>query len=81
MRRRAAHGVTKLVTLEVTASPPFRHAGGIRRGIEATTTINRRDFGLLWDFPGEGPGVVVGDDIGLTISAEVVLQPSPATGR
>jgi len=69
------HGVTKPVTLAVTASPPFNHAGGIRRGIEATTSVNRRDFGLLWDFPGEGTGVVVGDNIKITINAELVLQP------
>jgi len=69
------HGVTKPVTLAVTASPPFNHAGGIRRGIEATTSVNRRDFGLLWDFPGEGTGVVVGDNIKITIDAELVLQP------
>ncbi len=69
------HGVTKPVTLAVTASAPFKHAGGIRRGIEATTSVNRRDFGLVWDFPGEGTGVVVGDNIKITIDAELVLQP------
>ena len=69
------HGVTKPVTLAVTAPPPFNHAGGIRRGIEATTSVNRRDFGLVWDFPGEGTGVVVGDNIKITIDAELVLQP------
>jgi polyisoprenoid-binding protein YceI len=69
------HGVTKPVTLAVTASAPFNHAGGIRRGIEATTSVNRRDFGLVWDFPGEGTGVVVGDNIKITIDAELVLQP------
>lgn len=69
------HGVTKPVTLAVTAPPPFNHAGGIRRGIEATTTVNRKDFGLLWEFPGEGAGVVVGDNIKITIDAELVLQP------
>jgi polyisoprenoid-binding protein YceI len=74
------HGVTKPVTLAVTAPPPFTHAGGIRRGIEATTSVNRKDFGLRWDFPGEGAGVVVGDNIKLTIDAELVLQPQPGTG-
>lgn len=68
-------GVTRPVTLAVTAPPPFEHAGGIRRGIEATTSINRKDFGLAWEFPGEGPGVVVGDVIAVTIDAELVLQP------
>ncbi len=74
------HGVTKPVTLAVTASAPFNHAGGIRRGIEATTSVNRKDFGLRWEFPGEGAGIVVGDIIQITIDAELVLQPEPTTG-
>lgn len=69
------HGFTKPVTLAVTATPAFNHAGGVRRGIEATGTVNRRDFGLTWDFPGEGTGVVVGDLIKITIDAELVLVP------
>ncbi len=72
------HGVTRPVTLAVTAPPPFNHAGGIRRGIEATTSVNRKDFGLVWEFPGEGAGVVVGDIIKITIDAELVLQPEPS---
>jgi len=68
------HGVTKPVTLAVTLSPPFNHAGGIRRGAEASASINRRDFGIAWDFPGEGTGVVVGDNIDITINAELVLR-------
>ena len=74
------HGVTKPVTLAVTASAPFNHAGGIRRGIEGTTSVNRQDFGLRWEFPGEGAGVVVGNTIQITINAELVLQPEPSEG-
>jgi len=74
------HGVTKPVTLAVTLSPPFNHAGGIRRGAEATASINRRDFGIGWDFPGEGTGVVVGDNIEITINAELVLRPASSKG-
>lgn len=69
------HGVTKPVTFAVTASPPFNHAGSIRRGIEGSASVNRRDFGLVWDYPGEGPGMVVGNTITITIDAELVLQP------
>jgi polyisoprenoid-binding protein YceI len=71
------HGVTRPVTLAVTASAPFNHAGGVRRGIEATTSLNRKDFGLVWDYPGEGPGIVVGDNIKITIDAELVLHSHP----
>jgi polyisoprenoid-binding protein YceI len=74
------HGVTRPVTLAVTASAPFKHAGGIRRGIEATTSVNRKDFGLRWEYPGEGPGIVVGDNIKITIDAELVLQGEPGRG-
>lgn len=72
------HGVTLPVILAVTVSPPFHHAGGIRRGVEATTSVNRKDFGLRWEFPGEDAGVVVGDNIEITINAELVLQPEPS---
>lgn len=72
------HGVTRPVTLAVTASAPFNHAGGVRRGIEATTSVNRKEFGLVWDYPGEGPGIVVGDNIKITIDAELVLQAEPS---
>jgi polyisoprenoid-binding protein YceI len=73
-------GVTKPVTLTVKLSPPFNHAGGIRRGAEATASVNRRDFGIAWDFPGEGSGVVVGDNIELTINTELVLRPASRDG-
>ena len=33
--------------------PFLNHAGGIRRGIEATTSVNRKDFGLRWEFPAD----------------------------
>lgn len=74
------HGVTKPVTLAVTVSLPFNHAGGIRRGIEATASVNRKDFGLRWEFPGEGAGVVVGDTIQIIVNAELVLQGESGNG-
>lgn len=70
-------GVTKPVTLAVTASPPFQHYGSIRRGIEATTSVKRIDFGVgvaAWNVPAESGGLLVGDHVALTIDAELVLQ-------
>ena len=40
--------------------------GGITTGVEATGVIDRREFGIVWELPGEGAGVVVGDPIQLT---------------
>jgi len=77
------HGVTKPVTLAVTASPPFHHYGSIRRGIEATTSVNRQDFGVgvaAWNVPDESGGLLVGNSVKITIDAELVLQPEPGKG-
>ncbi len=74
------HGVTKPVTLAVTVSAPFKHAGGTRRAIEAITSVNRKDFGLLWEFPGEGAGVVVGNIVKINIDLELVLQAGVSKG-
>ena len=77
------HGTTKPVTLAVTASPPFEHFGSIRRGIEATTSIKRTDFGVgvaAWNTPGEDGTLVVADTVAITIDAELVLQADPKQG-
>lgn len=65
--------VTKPVVLTVTGlsgevKDPW---GGIRRGATATTKINRKDFGLVWNKGLETGGVVVGDEV--TIDLEVEL--------
>lgn len=76
-------GVTKPVTLAVTASPPFQHYGTIRRGIEATTSVNRQDFGVgvaAWNVLAESGGLLIGNSVNITIDAELVLQPEPGTG-
>jgi polyisoprenoid-binding protein YceI len=77
------HGVTKPVTLAVTASPPFQHYGSIRRGIEATTSVNRQDFGVgidAWNVPAESGGLLIGNAVNITIDAELVLQSEVGKG-
>jgi polyisoprenoid-binding protein YceI len=69
------HGVTKPVTLKVEANgfttDPW---GGTRSGFTATTEINRKDFGIEFNIPLEGGGVVVGDKVQVNIEIEAVLQ-------
>ncbi|CCQ13792.1 putative uncharacterized protein [Rhodococcus sp. AW25M09] len=43
-------------------------------GFEASTVINRRDFGISIDMPLEGGGAVVGDKITLNLEIEAGLQ-------
>ena len=67
------HGVTKEVILDVEGpTKAFKDPwGNIKRGASATTKINRKDFGLTWNAAIESGGVVVGDEV--TISLEVEL--------
>ncbi|MBX7213460.1 MAG: YceI family protein [Thermoflexales bacterium] len=68
-------GVTHPVTLDVTfhglAKAPW---GTTSAGFEAKGKLNRRDWGLTWNMPLETGGVLVGDEITLTIDAEIVKQ-------
>jgi polyisoprenoid-binding protein YceI len=68
------HGVTKSIDLklEFNGVNPGMGAGPVA-GFEASTTINRRDFGISIDMPLEGGGAVVGDKIALTLEIEAGL--------
>lgn len=71
------HGVTKEVVLDVEGPTPEMKDpwGGIRVGAHATTAINRKDFGLLWNKTLEAGGVLVGDEVAITIDVELVKKP------
>jgi polyisoprenoid-binding protein YceI len=68
------HGVTREVVLNVEGPTPEVKDpwGNIRRGATATTKINRKDFGLTWNAVLETGGVVVGDEVSITIDVEAV---------
>ena len=46
--------------------------GGTRAGFEATTEINRKDFGLSWNVAIEGGGVLVGEKVKITLDVQLV---------
>jgi len=46
----------------------------MRAGFVAETTINRHDFGVSWNSPLDLGGVVVGDEVRITIDAEAILE-------
>jgi polyisoprenoid-binding protein YceI len=48
--------------------------GGTRAGLSVAGEINRKDFGVTFDMPLEGGGLVVGDRIHLNLEIEAVLQ-------
>lgn len=75
------HGVTKEVTFNVEgpASPIKDPRGNLHSGATATTTVNRKDFGLIWNKTLDGGGAMVGDDVAITVEVELV-QMKPPTG-
>jgi len=70
------HGVTKPVVLAVTnVTPPTKDPwGNVRIGAQATTTINRQDYGIVFNKTLDGGGVLVGDEIAITIDVEVMKK-------
>jgi polyisoprenoid-binding protein YceI len=71
-------GVTKEVTFDVEGPTPAVKDpwGNVRAGVTANMKINRKDFGLGWNALLEGGGVVVGDEVSITIEAELTQKAS-----
>ena len=69
------HGVEKPVVLDLeihgVGKDPW---GNVRAGFTATTKINRKDFGLNWNEALETGGVLVGDEIEITLEIEGILN-------
>lgn len=68
------HGVKRRVVFAVEGpTPPGKDPwGNTRIGWTATTKINRKDFGLNWNAALETGGILVGDDVTLTLDVEAV---------
>jgi polyisoprenoid-binding protein YceI len=77
------HGVTKEVVLDVDGpTAPVKDPWGHQRvAINATTKINRQDFGVKWNATMDNGGVVVGDDVSINIDAEMFQQNAAKSGN
>lgn len=73
--------VTKPVTLDVNflGSGPGSRGGQIS-GWEAATTINRKDFNVIWNRVLDHGGTMLGDNVAITIGIEAVTPP-PAEAK
>jgi polyisoprenoid-binding protein YceI len=68
-------GVTRAVTLDVTNEGAGKDPwGGDRIAFSATTKLDRRDFGLTWNQAVEAGGVLVGNDVKISIDVQAVKQ-------
>ncbi|WP_224248049.1 YceI family protein [Hyalangium gracile] len=78
------HGVTKEVVLDVDGPTkevknPF--SGTPTAGLTATTKINRKDYGLNWNKALEAGGVLVGDEVAVTLEIELARKDAAPTAK
>jgi len=65
-------GITRPVSFEVECLGPVKSpfSGKSCIGFRGATKINRRDYGIEVDYPMEGGGLVVGEEIGITFDLQ-----------
>jgi polyisoprenoid-binding protein YceI len=68
------HGETRSVVFNVEGpTPPAKDPwGNTRIGLSATTKINRKDFGLQWNSTLETGGILVGEDVTITLDVQFI---------
>jgi polyisoprenoid-binding protein YceI len=68
------HGITRKVVFSVEGpTPPAKDPwGNTRVAVSATTKINRKDFGLTWNAALETGGILVGDEVTITLDVQFV---------
>jgi polyisoprenoid-binding protein YceI len=75
-------GTTKEVVLDVdgptaAVKDPW---GNQRVAVTATTKVNRQDYGVKWNAKLDNGGVVVGDDVNITIDVELIQKAAAKSG-
>lgn len=69
------HGVTRPVVLDATVAGTGQDPwGNTRTSFAATTHINRYDFGITWNQPLNGEGVMLGDTVRIDLDIQAVKQ-------
>jgi len=68
------HGVTREVTLAVEGPAPEMKDpwGNLKSGASAVTKISRKDFGMVFNMALETGGVMVGDEVTITLEVELL---------
>lgn len=65
------HGVSKEVTLPVTMAGPIKDPRGNEKvGFETTAKLNRKDYGVSWNKALDAGGLVVSEEVQVTINLE-----------
>jgi len=64
------HGVTKKVTIPVTLLGTMATPKGQKAGFETSFTIDRKDYGIVWNRVLDAGGSILGDDVKINIEVE-----------
>lgn len=64
------HGVTKTVTFDCTYNGSIPFMKSVKAGFTAKTTLNRKDFGVSWSRALDGGGLVVSDEVEVSLNLE-----------
>jgi polyisoprenoid-binding protein YceI len=71
------HGVTRSIAVEVLYTDPVKDpfGEGLSRGFALAATLNREDYGIMWNQPMPDFGVMLGHEVELLIDLEADLAP------
>ena len=68
------HGVTKEVTIPITVLGTMKGPRGEKAGFETAFTVNRKDYGIVWNRVLDAGGSILGDDVKVSIGIEADQQ-------
>lgn len=68
------HGISKEIALPFKINGKSNFQGGTHLGVEASLTIDRRDFGMTWNATLDTGGLVVGNDVKIELNIEAVTK-------
>jgi len=75
-------GVAKEITLPVTVLGEMKDPWGNERiGFEVETTLNRKDYNILWNKTLDSGGYLLGDDVKVTIALEAIKKKEAAAAK
>lgn len=75
-------GVSKKVTLPVTFTGEVKDPwGNTKAGFETATTLDRKDYGIVWNKAVDNGGVILGDDVEIEINLETQKQAPKAAAK
>lgn len=68
------HGVTRETAFDIDGPTPAIKdpQGNWHMGASASAKINRKDFGLVWNRAVDNGGVLVGDEVAITLDIELI---------